>query len=158
MFGFRELTESDDRIVAALVRNNLEQAGLNIPGTAYYDAALDHLSSVYGTADSRYYVLEDDTGHVVGGIGFARFEPMQNTAELQKLYLDDTVKGAGLGYRMIEFIEEQMRKAGYQQSYLETHDNLSAALHIYRKSGYIEIERPKEVGHSTMNRFFIKKL
>ena len=158
MFGFRELKESDDHVIAVLVRTNLEQAGLNIPGTAYYDVALDHLSSVYGAEDSRYYVLEDDTGLVVGGIGFARFAPMPDTAELQKLYLDDSVKGNGLGYRMIKFIEEQMRKAGYQQSYLETHDNLAAALHIYHKSGYIEIERPKEVGHSTMNRFFLKKL
>ncbi len=33
-----------------------------------------------------------------------------------------------------------------------------AKIHIYEKCGYIEIERPKEVGHSTMNRFFLKEL
>lgn len=37
-------------------------------------------------------------------------------------------------------------------------DNLKAAVHIYEKCGYKEIERPKEVVHSTMNRFFLKKL
>ncbi len=51
-----------------------------------------------------------------------------------------------------------MRGAGYKQSYLETHDNLQAAIHIYEKCGYKEIERPKEVVHSTMNRFFLKVL
>ena len=51
-----------------------------------------------------------------------------------------------------------MRDAGYKQSYLETHDNLQAAIHIYGKFGYKEIERPKEVGHSAMNRFFLKTL
>jgi len=97
-------------------------------------------------------------GKVVGGIGFARFLSSSDTAELQKLYLDDSVKGAGLGYKLIEHVEEVMRQAGFSKSYLETHDNLQAAIHIYEKSGYREIERPAEVGHSTMNRFFIKDL
>ena len=48
--------------------------------------------------------------------------------------------------------------AGYKQSYLETHDTLQAAIHIYEKCGYKEIDRPKEVVHSTMNRFFLKFL
>ena len=51
-----------------------------------------------------------------------------------------------------------MREAGYKWSYLETHSNLKAAIHIYEKCGYTEIERPKEVGHSTMDRFFRKRL
>ena len=102
--------------------------------------------------------MENETGKVIGGIGFANFEPMKDTAELQKLYLDDSAKGFGLSYDMIEFIENKMREAGYKQSYLETHDNLKAAVHIYEKCGYKEIERPKEVVHSTMNRFFLKKL
>ena len=51
-----------------------------------------------------------------------------------------------------------MREAGYKYSYLETHDVLKAAIHLYEKSGYKEIKRPAEVGHSTMNRFFLKTL
>jgi putative acetyltransferase len=42
--------------------------------------------------------------------------------------------------------------------YLETHNNLKAAIHVYKKCGYREIERPKAVVHSTMNRFFLKEL
>ena len=112
MLSFREITETDDQTIAGIVRSNLEQVGLDIPGTAYFDAALDHLSSVYGRADSRYYVALDEEGKVVGGIGFARFDPLPDTAELQKLYLMDAVKGAGSGYQMISFIEERMREAG----------------------------------------------
>ena len=33
-----------------------------------------------------------------------------------------------------------------------------AAIHIYEKCGYKEIDRPKEAVHSTMNRFFLKYL
>lgn len=158
MIKYREITEADNDAVAALVRNNLKQFNLDIPGTAYYDEGLDHLSDYYGRDDCKYYVIEDDNGEVIGGIGYDRFEPMQDTAELQKLYLADAAKGSGLGYELIDFIENRMREAGYKFSYLETHDNLQAAIHIYKKKGYEEIERPKEVIHSTMNRFFRKEL
>ena len=37
-------------------------------------------------------------------------------------------------------------------------DNLAAAIHVYEKCGYKEIEKPVGVVHATMNRFFIKEL
>ena len=158
MLQYREMTEADNAAVAALVRDNLKQFGLDIPGTVYFDEGLDHLSDFYGNDERRYFVIEDENGIVIGGIGYAGFELMKDTAELQKLYLADTAKGSGLGYELIGFIEDKMREAGYKQSYLETHDNLQAAIHIYEKCGYKEIERPKEVVHSAMNRFFVKAL
>ena len=158
MIHFREMTEADNAAIASLVRNNLKAHGLDIPGTVYFDEGLDSLSNFYGNKERRYFVVEDGGGQVIGGIGFAKFEPMEDTAELQKLYLVDSAKGAGLGYKMIDFIEEKMREAGYKTSYLETHNNLQAAIHIYEKKGYVEIERPREVVHSTMNRFFKKDL
>ena len=158
MLKYREMTEADNEAVAALVRDNLKQFGLDIPGTVYFDEGLDHLSDFYGRDERRYFVIEDANGTVIGGIGYAGFELMADTAELQKLYLADSAKGSGIGYEMIRFIEDKMREAGYKQSYLETHDNLQAAIHIYEKCGYKEIERPKEVVHSAMNRFFVKAL
>lgn len=158
MHKFREMTAADNAAVARLIRDNLEQYDLDIPGTVYYDDGLDHLSDYYGTDERKYYVIEDDDGKVIGGIGFAKFELMEDTAELQKLYLADSSKGSGIGYEMIQFIEDKMRAFGFKHSYLETHDNLQAAIHIYEKSGYTEIVKPDEVVHSAMNRFFKKNL
>jgi putative acetyltransferase len=155
---FRPITSSDNAAIYSIIRESLELASLNIPGTAYYDEKLSALSDVYGKPDSKYFVLTDSKDTVVGGIGFSPFPFMKETAELQKLYLKEDFHGKGTGYAMIAFIEEEMRKAGFKYSYLETHTNLPAAIHIYEKSGYRLIERPKEVGHSTMNRFFIKEL
>ena len=158
MLQYREMTAADNAAVAKLIRDNLKKHNLDIPGTVYFDEGLDHLSEYYGTAERRYFVIEDMQGKVIGGIGFAKFEFMEETAELQKLYLDDSVKGSGLGYELISLVEGKMKDAGYKYSYLETHDNLQAAIHIYKKSGYAEIEKPKEVVHSAMNRFFKKSL
>ncbi|MCR4890010.1 MAG: GNAT family N-acetyltransferase [Ruminococcus sp.] len=158
MPDFREITASDDKAIAALIRNSLKKHGLDIPGTVYFDKELDHLSEYYGKNGRKYFVIENDSGRVVGGIGFAPFDGIKDAAELQKLYLEDSAQGAGLGYEMIRFIENEMIKTGFKVSYLETHDNLKAAVHIYIKSGYTETDRPNSVVHSTMNRFFTKKL
>lgn len=158
MLKYREMTVADNDAVARLIRNNLKKHELDIPGTVYFDKGLDHLSDYYGVDERRYFVIEDTHGNVIGGIGFAKLDFMEETAELQKLYLDDSVKGFGLGYELISLAEEKMKDAGYRYSYLETHDNLQAAIHIYEKSGYEEIEKPKEVVHSAMNRFFKKRL
>ena len=157
-YTYRELTPSDNAAVAALVRTNLKEHKLDIPGTVYYDDGLDHLSDYYCDEYHKYYVLTDGSGAVLGGVGFARFDPMPNTAELQKLYLDNSVKRQGLGYDLMTLVEEKMREAGFKTSYLETHDNLEAAIHLYKKCDYTEIPRPDFVKHSAMTRFFTKAL
>ena len=143
--------------MASIVRRNLEKAGLDIPGTAYFDKSLDCLSAYYSKADRKYFVLLKDE-KVLGGVGFAPFELSEGCAEMQKLYLDDSAKGQGLGYKLIEKVEQEIRKAGFSTVYLETHHSLEAAVHLYRKCGYREIKRPDGVVHSTMDLFFIKEL
>lgn len=57
-FKLRKITEKDDAAVAGLVRENLKKFGLDIPGTAYFDEGLDHLSRVYNSGVCQYYVAE----------------------------------------------------------------------------------------------------
>jgi len=158
-YKIRPMRITDNQAVADLVRVNLANNGLDIPGTAYFDAMLDNLYEFYSQKEGRgYYVLVDASDCVVGSIGFAEFEPFESCAELQKLYLADSAKGAGIGYKLVAFVEKKMQEAGYKASYLETHHNLQTAIHIYEKMGYSKIERPKEVAHMTMDHFYYKKL
>lgn len=157
---YRGLTERDDRYIAEIIRKNLRKHGLDIPGTVYFDDSLKHLSDFYlKDADKRFYlILEDDEGNISGGVGLAEFPYFPSCAELQKLYLSDHVKGKGLGYELIKRIEDKAVELGYERIYLETHDNLQAAIHEYEKSGFKEIDRPEGVVHGAMNRFFMKEL
>ena len=102
--------------------------------------------------------MTDENDKLIGGIGLAEFEFFEDCCELQKLYLSDEVKGAGLSYKLISLIEDKAKELGYKRMYLETHDNLAAAIHVYEKCGYKEIEKPAGVVHATMNRFFIKEI
>ena len=131
MLTIEPLRPEYDAAVASLIRTNLKAYQLDIPGTAYFDEGLDHLSDFYDHPGRAYYVLLDGED-AVGGIGYAEFPGFPRCCELQKLYLDDSVKGRGYGYNLISFIESQVREKGYKCIYLETHTNLQAAIHIYR--------------------------
>ena len=159
MTVFREIRPGDDPVMAEIIRSNLRAVGLDIPGTAYYDDNLNHLSDFY-LADKtrRYYCIAEEDGKVIGGTGLAEIEYFEDCAELQKLYLTDVAKGKGLGYSLIEKIEYKARELGYKRIYLETHTDLKAAIHIYKKCGYKEIEKPSNVVHETMNLFLIKSI
>ncbi|MBR3076824.1 MAG: GNAT family N-acetyltransferase [Oscillospiraceae bacterium] len=152
---FEPLREAHDAAIAALIRESLRARGLAIPGTAYYDEALEHLSAYYRQPGRAYYVLLQGEA-VVGGVGLAEFRG--DCCELQKLYLADPLQGRGLGYEMLRRIEDKARALGYRSIYLETHTNLAAAIHVYVRAGYQEIDRPAGVVHSTMNKFYRKQL
>ncbi len=154
---YRKLEPQFDKAVAEMIRQNLKAYHLDIPGTAYYDEGLDHLSEFYARPGRSYFVLTEQ-GKLLGGIGLAEFDGYPDCCELQKLYLVEEAKGRGLGYSLIQRIEDQARELGYRRIYLETHTSLQAALHIYQKTGYTEIDRPPFVVHSTMNRFYLKEL
>lgn len=92
---YRKITCADNKRIAGIIRANLEIFHLNIPGTAYFDPELDNLSAYYESEPEKrvYFVALDENEQVVGGVGIAEFEGIENCAELQKLYLDDSAKG-----------------------------------------------------------------
>ena len=148
---------SHDAAMAAIVRRALKAHGLDIPGTVYFDPSLAHLSAYYDRPGRAYFVLVEN-GVVLGGVGVAEFDGLEDCCELQKLYLDEEVRGRGIGYDLIRYIEDRAREMGYRRIYLETHSNLAAAIHEYQRSGYARIPQPETVIHSAMNRFFLKEL
>lgn len=156
----RPILASDDLKIAKIIRDNLEQFHLDIPGTAYYDKELDALSRFYNALPEkrRYFIITDKDNTVIGGVGIGEFEGFDCCAELQKLYLTDAAKGKGLGKKLMETAEKFAKNAGYRQLYLETHTNLEAAIGLYEKLCFHQIDKPAAVLHSTMNRFYLKTL
>ncbi len=155
----RYIEPGDDEAMGTIARENLKAFGLDIPGTAYFDPEIMHLSEFYGAEPARrsYFVAVDADGALLGGGGLAEFEPLEGTAELQKLYLSDDAKGHGLGTRLAALIEDRARELGYKRLYLETHSALKAAIRLYEKLGYERIE-PVSANHATMDHFYIKQL
>lgn len=156
----RKITDADNSVMAEIIRENLKAYHLDIPGTAYFDPELDHLSVYYQEKPEKraYFIAEDDRGQVIGGVGIAEFSAMEDCGEVQKLYLTDDVKGKGIGKKLLLYVEEQAGKMGYKRLYLETHTNLQEAIWLYERMGFLKMERPEFVFHSAMDCFYKKEL
>ena len=146
----RTITAADNPAIAEIIRTNLKKFHLDIPGTAYFDPELDCLSEYYSALPEKraYFIAEGD--EIIGGAGVAEFEGIDCCAEIQKLYLTDAAKGKGLGKLLMRTAENFARSKNYKRLYLETHSDLTAAIHLYEKLGFKEIIRPEFVLHSTM--------
>lgn len=114
MVKYREIEPSDDARVAEIARYNLKKFHLDLPGTVYFDPELDHLSAFYSEKPDkrRYFVALDKDGQVIGGAGFAEFEGLDDCAELQKLYLVDSVKGKGYGKIWYSSLRRAQKRQG----------------------------------------------
>lgn len=159
-YRIRPITPADNAPLAAIIRASLREHGLALPGTAYFDPELDHLSAFYD-ADARraYFIAADGMGHVAGGCGIAEFSGAADTVELQKLYVAPEAQGHGLGHRLIAEAEHFARTAGYERLYLETHHNLQTAVHLYRALDWQSLDAPLPCSlHSTMDIFMSKEL
>lgn len=157
MVKIRPIKQQDDFELAKIIRTILKSYGLDIPGTAYFDKELDHLSSFYGQKDDReYFVAVYDAGNVLGGNGIAEFDHANHVAELQKLYLTDSARGHHLSYRLLDTAVGFAKGAGYQTVYLETHHALKEAIHLYTEYGFTDLGHPLNNGeHSSMDKFFV---
>lgn len=62
-------------------------------------------------------------------------------AELKRMWLAESVRGLGVGARMLAELERRARKAGARVLQLETNRALTEAIALYRRSGYIEVSR-----------------
>ena len=155
----RRISSADDARLAQIIRASLRDKGLDIPGTAYFDPELDHLSAYYlSDSDSRrYLVLVDENDLAVGGVGLSCLSWDPLCAEVQKLYLAGHVKGRGLGRTLMGALEREARAMGFSSMYLETHSSLKTAISLYRSMGYTEVERPEGAIHSAMDCFMRKE-
>jgi DNA-binding MarR family transcriptional regulator/GNAT superfamily N-acetyltransferase len=61
-------------------------------------------------------------------------------AELKRMWIGPSVRGLGVGRRLLAELERRARKARVTVLHLETNRALSEAIALYRRSGYIEVD------------------
>jgi DNA-binding MarR family transcriptional regulator len=61
--------------------------------------------------------------------------------EIKRMWVDGAWRGCGLGARMLTALEDETRRLGYREVYLDTNGTLVEAIAMYERSGYRAIER-----------------
>ncbi len=157
--NIRTIQPADDKALATIIRETLEEFGAAKPGTVYYDETTDHLSAVFQKKGSMYFVvtLEDI---VAGGAGIYPTENLPPaTCELVKLYLAPVARGKGIGRLLMQKCEEAARNFGYENVYLETMPELRIAVPMYEKMGYRYLSQSMgNSGHTGCDIWMVKKV
>ncbi|MBI5373555.1 MAG: GNAT family N-acetyltransferase [Sphingobacteriales bacterium] len=155
----RPIQPADNPVIAKIIRDTLTEFGANHPGTVYYDPTTDALYELFQKEKSVYNIAEVN-GKIVGGGGIYPTNGLPaDTCELVKMYLLPEARGTGLGSELITRCLEQARANGFSNVYLETMNELKAALKVYARMGFTYLQAPLgNSGHFGCPLWMIRKL
>lgn len=104
--------------------------GLNFE--SYVAAGIHEFFESMAASRSRGWVCEKN-GKIVG---FLALMDRGEQAQVRYFILDPSVRGVGLGKKLIELYMDYLRSSGFKGSYLLTTKELPAAAHLYRSHGF----------------------
>ena len=109
--------------------------GLSFDVDAMVTSDLEDRSKFYPPS-GRFYVIRREDASV--GVGcLKRITP--SVAEIQRMYVQPHVRGAGAGRLLLQQLLSDAREIGYEAVRLESLKFLSAAHALYRSAGFVEI-------------------
>ena len=155
----REIAQKDNYQIAKAIRSVLVEMGAPKVGTAYEDKALDNMTNAYNKTGAAYFVIEFNE-KIIGGAGIAQLENYDgNICEFQKMYFLPEARGLGLGSKMITICLEKAKEFGFEKCYLETMPYMESARALYKKNGFISLDKPVgDTGHYSCNVWMLKDL
>lgn len=149
---YREIREKDNQELAEVIRTILREFKIDKPGTVYTDPTTDHLSEVFKTEQSAYWIAEEDD-KIIGGCGiFPTAGLPGGCVELVKLYTSAAARGKGVGKMLMQKSIESAQQFGYNEIYLESFPELTTAIGMYEKAGFKKLSAPLgNSGHFACN-------
>jgi molybdate transport system substrate-binding protein len=142
-FSARVATEADFDTIRDIVQRVLAEYGLACD-PADTDRDLADIRSSYFARGGLFDVIVSAEGAIVGCCGVYPVDP--GTCELRKMYLLDSVRGHGLGARLLHRALAFARGQGFRRMELETASVLKNAIGLYTREGFKPIERTHLAG------------
>lgn len=155
----REIKKEDNAQIEQIIKACFHEFDIPLTGTAYEDVETTQMYESYQKENEIYYVI-DYKGKVFGGAGVKHLKDFNSDiCELQKMYYAPSVRGKGLGKLMFEKCLKTAKKLGFNQCYLESATQLTAAIHIYESCGFKHLDGPLgNTGHYSCGVWMIKDL
>jgi DNA-binding MarR family transcriptional regulator/GNAT superfamily N-acetyltransferase len=93
---------------------------------------------------------------VVGCVVLRRLESIPKASECKRLYVKPWARGRGIANKLLDAQELYARNEGLEWIYLDSYDDLKAAITLYEKRGYRRCERYNDNPQATV--FMRKKI
>lgn len=104
-----------------------------------FDREIDELEIKFAPPRNTLIIAHDEDGRAAGCVGIKKFS--DNICELKRLYVRPEYRNCGLGQVFTEMMIEKAREIGYSKIYLDTMPGLEAALRLYKRLGFYEIDK-----------------
>jgi ribosomal protein S18 acetylase RimI-like enzyme len=84
------------------------------------------------------FIIAKDSDAVIGCVAIKKLE--NRICEMKRLFVKDEYKSMGIGKKLVERIIEESKIKNYKKMRLDTLQTMEAALNLYYKNGFYEIE------------------
>lgn len=115
--------------------------------------ALDEAAALYRAPTGTFVVASMD-GQVVGCGAVVHLDAAR--AEIRRMWVSPTTRGAGLGRRLLGRLEDEVLSSGRTTVLLDTNRALTEAISMYEAAGYQQTERYNDNPYAT--HWFTKSL
>jgi|TARA_B100001248_G_scaffold97625_1_gene72498 putative acetyltransferase len=155
----RPINESDNKHISVILREVLIEMDIPRIGSAYEDPEINNMYESYQSNRSIYFVVEENN-KILGGAGVNQLKNGDiNICELQKMYFHKSIRGRGIGDKMIELCLNFAVESNYKKCYIETMPNMVDAQKLYIKKGFKYIDNPLgNTGHTACPIWMLKNL
>jgi len=138
----REIKPEDNLQICNVIRDVFVELKLPLVGTAFQDDETECMYQSYQNSREKYFVIESN-GVIYGGGGI---KPLKNgddnVCELQKMYFSKSIRGKGLGKKMLLKCLNFATESNFKICYLETITQLKSAIILYDNFGFKKIDGP----------------
>ena len=94
--------------------------------------------------------LAESGGAMAGCIALRPLKTRENAGEIKRLYVRPAFRGAGAAAALLAVLESYAAESGYRWLYLDSKDDLKAAIRFYQRHGYEPCERYNENCQATV--------
>jgi ribosomal protein S18 acetylase RimI-like enzyme len=139
-FTVRVATESHAVQISELARNIWNQCYLEIISQEQIDYMLNQRFSLPRLRDElsgkeqRYWMIL--SGSEAVGYGVLSLCPIDQRCKIQQIYIDVSVRGLGLGRRLLDTMTKEAALNGAQKVWLSVNRNNGNAIEFYRRLGF----------------------
>mgnify|MGYP000727035122 CR=1 FL=1 len=120
-----------------IIQEYLVTLGIDL---AYMNLAdeFEQMSTMYGSGQGAFFLAKDDKNSI-GCVGVRKID--NETAELKRLYVQDTYRGYQIGITLLQKAIEVARVLGYKKIRLDVIPTLVKAKELYFSFGFYEIDQ-----------------
>ena len=155
----RPINESDNKYIAVILRQVLIEMDIPRKGSAFEDPEIDKMYESYQSNRSIYFVVEEKN-KILGGAGINPLKDGDSDiCELQKMYFHKSIRGKGIGNKIIELCLNFAVESNFKKCYIETMPNMVNAQKLYLRKGFNYINNPLgNTGHTACPIWMLKNL